>query len=371
MRYFSILTLFLSCISFGQGFPNVANDPSWQLNDGLSDEFNSEYSPGVVYNPTKWKYQVPDRACENEACISGDQNHVSISSDLGTTYLRLTATQTDKNCTCMWDDPVVYSKDYTVGNLTGENEQQYGFFEIRMRIADQPDPGKTFEGLAANAWLWRSHEPYNAIWSEIDLAEINANGNYHTCNVIFDPNEDDAIPSQENMRCGDNNLWGSIDCERPDFYLSAGWHTYQVLWTPDYIKLYHDATLINQTTLGCPGMEPLNWIVGIGVGTEGQFNTNMQTNTQVPYNLDVDYIRTYTLNMDCNTIINQCNWDPDNYDNKVKKSITFGGSSSSCINSIDSNPGVYLKATDHIQIDGNFTVPLGKEFAAEIFTCTD
>jgi len=86
--------------------------------------------------------------------------------------------------------------------------------------------------------------------------------------------------------------------------------------------------------------------------------------------MDVDYVRTYTLNMDCASVINTCSFNFVAHDNKVKKSITIGGTS--CSNTMPtsgSGANVALRATDFIEIKGEFTVPVGSQLSIETIGC--
>jgi hypothetical protein len=51
----------------------------------------------------------------------------------------------------------------------------------------------------------------------------------------------------------------------------------------------------------------------------------------------------------------------------VKKSITIGGSG--CSNSLTSGKNVVFRATDGIEIKGDFIVPIGAEFYADVNQC--
>jgi hypothetical protein len=64
------------------------------------------------------------------------------------------------------------------------------------------------------------------------------------------------------------------------------------------------------------------------------------------------------------TVIDVCNFTYVGYDNKLKKSIKIGGSG--CINTQPPSTYIWFRATDFIQINEVFTVPLGASFLGEI-----
>jgi len=368
---------------FGQAIPDVNSDPAWVLVPAMSDEFNT----GTTFDNSKWTWTpgytvaYPNNeygTYSGSACYDNSSNVISIQSESGTSFMRLSAKKISSSC----EDGAgnTYVSQYMLGNLIGLTEQQYGYFEIKVRISNILPAPLTYSGISANAWLWRSWVPANGVWSEIDLAEIFPYpSNMHTCNVIYDPNEWDQvwvgpplnqyipIPSQNNMRCPVGSTICNSGTAPTDFALSNGWHTYQAVWYPTGIAIYCDGRYINSTVLGCPGMEPLNWIFGLGT-TEHQQNISISSNTFLPFNMDIDYVRTYKLNSNCdNQVINSVGYNVNTYDGNHKKSINFGGIGGST--SVTSGASIYMKATDYIQINGEFVVPVGATFVADVLPC--
>ena len=356
---FSIL-VFSSLFCFCQLMPGAS--PGWVLNTNMTDEFNS----GTTFNPAKWTWNPAFSGVNGETCFQSDINNISVQSG----YARLAIRE--ENSTCIDHHGVTNYLDYSSGVLFGLSEQKYGYFEVRFKISNIPSTPDSLNGLSANAWLWRSWAPFSCVWSEIDLAEIDCIDHRHTCNVIYDPNQCDSvyvgppmyqnipIPSQSNMRCV------SDPCNpTTDFNLMPGWHIYSAVWHPNGIAIYVDNIQINKTFLGGTGMYPLNWIIGPGTGAY-QFSDSIGPNTLLPFFMDVDYVRTYTLNMDCANVVNTCSFNFLSHDNKVKKSITIGGTG--CSNTMPtsgSGSNVALRATDFIEIKGEFTVPVGSQLSIE------
>lgn len=65
--------------------------------------------------------------------------------------------------------------------------------------------------------------------------------------------------------------------------------------------------------------------------------------------------------------MNVCNYNFSTYNNTVKKNITIGNST--CTNTIDSGQNIYLRATDGVLINGDFTVPIGSELYIDVNPC--
>lgn len=55
------------------------------------------------------------------------------------------------------------------------------------------------------------------------------------------------------------------------------------------------------------------------------------------------------------------------HDNKVKKSITIGNGS--CNNSLNTGDNIYLRASEGVSINGDFTVPIGAELYIDVNSC--
>ncbi|UKN01821.1 family 16 glycosylhydrolase [Paracrocinitomix mangrovi] len=386
-----ISLIFTRNIIYSQ-IPGYSGDPMWTTTTLMTDEFNSVYSGTEVCNPNKWHVSLPPYSQSTNAnipgtsyCTSNSSTNISIQSDLSATFLRLALTYTP-NTTCAYydSDNDIYTTsqfDYTAGNIwSAENVlQQYGYYEIKFRIPDSPNTNDDFYGIASNAWLWNSWpdtDPNVGIYSEIDLAEIFCNYddpndyNQSQCNIHFDDINDSNPYYTLNNTSGQFSIYG---IDNGNTTLSAGWHIISCLWLSNKIYFYIDGTLVNGTeSLGTPGLLDLGWVVGPSMGN--QFNEQNHTlfSNSLPYYMDIDYIRTYhidTTYYDCNSVINSCVYDVNTYDGKIKKSISFGGSSGSCASSVNTTNPVRMKATDFIQINGNFTVPAGAEFSAEIYAC--
>ncbi len=81
----------------------------------------------------------------------------------------------------------------------------------------------------------------------------------------------------------------------------------------------------------------------------------------------VDYVKVYELDNDCNTNLNACNYNFSSHDNKVKKNITIGTGAYS--NSLSNGDDIYMRASEGILINGDFTVPVGAQLYLDVNTC--
>lgn len=81
----------------------------------------------------------------------------------------------------------------------------------------------------------------------------------------------------------------------------------------------------------------------------------------------VDYVRVYNLKNDCKITLNLCNYNFGTHDNKVKQNIIIGNGS--CTNAFNIGENVYLRASEGVLINGDFTVPVGAEIYIDVNSC--
>ena len=81
-------------------------------------------------------------------------------------------------------------------------------------------------------------------------------------------------------------------------------------------------------------------------------------------------MRVYQFEMGCTNDLNVCSFWFGGYDNGLKKSITIGDGGCGNVQPISSH--LFLRATDFVELNGNFEVPLGSELTIETGnTCYD
>ena len=92
--------------------------------------------------------------------------------------------------------------------------------------------------------------------------------------------------------------------------------------------------------------------------------------TGFPRNMAIDYIKVNKLKCDCDSdalITN--NTELNNYDYKVKKTVIIDGTTNAITLPVDEK--VTLRATDSVEITGEFEVPLGSEFEVITHQCPE
>jgi beta-glucanase (GH16 family) len=235
---------------------------------------------------------------------------------------------------------------YTSGYVQSIQDYLYGYIEARIKCPNDI-------GLNTAFWTFVNNgQPY----SEIDIFELLPgafiNGSYHDENVM-----------------SSNIHWlDSAGIVRTDFRTYGiddytDYHTYAVEWTPDKIILYVDGKVVrNSINQGIVYSSHLIFDVGFS-GWKDPIITSSHVK------MLVDWVRIYALRDDCEKSIDTCSYDFSSHDNRVKKDIIIGGGG--CENRISPWQRVVLRATDGIEIKGDFTVPLGAEFYADVNQCIE
>jgi beta-glucanase (GH16 family) len=147
-----------------------------------------------------------------------------------------------------------------------------------------------------------------------------------------------------------------------------GWHTYAVEWDSKLITWYVDGVIIrrienknldyiNQHSI----VDSVEIILGVGVSDRNQ---NLPP-TSPPFKeyMFVDYVKVYSLKCDKNTVVTVI---PNfkTYCYAVKKSITLGSNTI-----IPQRDNISLRATDFIQLNPGFEVPLNTELFLGVNPC--
>lgn len=345
------LTIYLAIFYAACYSQNPSNDKNWSIH--FSDDFI-----GSIVDASKWDYKVPWASCSNDACLSMNPENRSITNGI------LNLTVKKENCQCQFWDGTLYNKSYTMGAIFSKSTFKYGYFEILCKIPQLVGTSYTGKGFGPNFWLWPSapdaYEPTktNVRESEIDFFEFDAETNKHTCNVHY---RDISMAENEPwvLRQPDSNNNDPYDFN-VDF---STYHKFGCEWSPNYISFYFDDKLVRTTDVEYASkLIPMNIFVDINIPAKN-FVKDFASNSLFPYTYNVDYVKVYKLKMECSTEINQANLDFTNFNYSVKKSITISNSS------VPANSKVTLRATDFILINGEFTVPLGSEFAAVPTPC--
>ncbi len=356
------------------------NDPTWQVK--FSDEFNNS-----VPLDSNWFSQ--NSWLQTTYIITCDFNHDSLPDSVHTSYNSY-RTDSFKNCQVdsgilnimskhenyvgkCWDNwywgycynPNIYQLcaidtfptfNYTTGMLRSKHLYRFGYFEIKCQLPVPQEAHQT-QGIGPNFWMWGAG-CNTATYSEIDVfefaGEYEGQVNHHTCNSHF-----------KDIGENDYHSFPKLDYGSVDFSTS---HIFGVEWGADYISYYIDNNLLwTSTNPYGYDMCPMQLIVDINHPSFNFCDTSVSSNFLFPYVYKVDYVKVWQLKQYCDSVFSSCNFNLDNFDYAVYKSISLGGSG--CTPTIANGKNVTLRATDGILLDSGFTVELGAEFEALTTPC--
>ena len=155
---------------------------------------------------------------------------------------------------------------YMSGMITTQPSffQTYGYFEIRAKLP----AGK---GLWPAFWLL----PEDQSWPpEIDVLEVLG---------------DNTSKLYTTVHYGKENTSHGIDTSVPD--MSAGFHTYAVLWEPDFITWYFDGRQVFRHPTPPDMHKPMFMTANLAVG--GNWPGAPAASTRFPATYAIDYVRAY------------------------------------------------------------------------------
>lgn len=327
-----------------------ADDSNWSL------EFEDNFG-GTRVNPNYWWYNPPWGNCDNGAHQTNNGNNHIFTSD---GIISLVSKQENSKCV-RWNG-VEENKSYSTGALISKESFRYGYFEIKCKIPELNNNNYTGKGFSPTFWLWPvepdAYDNTHVTWSEIDFFEIDGENNLVTNNIHYNSSN---LSDHWSLRSP--NL-GNTD--EDDFIVN--FNSFQVFgceWTPNYISFYHNGKLIQTSyTRYADDLLPMNIYTGIATPADN-FGKNFETNSLFPYSYDIDYIRVYKLEMDCNIHVSENEFNYQLFDNKVKKSITIGKNTGR----VPANWSASLRATNSITLNDGFEVQIGSEFYANNSDC--
>ncbi len=347
-----LLSTFLGVVSA----QTPSNDKNWHLESGMSDEFS-----GTQIDSKKWNRCMNLGDCDiaDDGTItkcSDDQSLYKLSGGILTLYAKKGRQDCRKWEVGGWKH---YTSQYMEGALVSKERYGYGYFEIRCKLP----AAKQFRGINPSFWLYDEVKGDSLSWNEIDFYEFNGYSNKHTCNVHYmDKSMAPKGVSREEakdvykweLRTDENKMYYDFDVDFSDF------HTFGCEWTPNYIKIYWDDKLVRETDIKyCHMLQPMIMYVTLGIedGKFGDKENYVSRNTRWPYSYQIDYIRYYKLDYNKDEVVNASNFNFDKFQYSVKKSITLRNTT------MPKNGKYTLRATDFIELQGEFTVPLGSELA--------
>ncbi len=238
---------------------------------------------------------------------------------------------------------------YTSGAIISNIRYGYGYFEIYAQL-----PASS--GYFPAFWLWFGEKNLitNNCWNnEIDIFE--------------------AMGSRPNTV--ESNAWYGFTCEKYGTELGAiphpcnystGYHWYGVEWDSKKITWYIDRQAVRQKTNNMDGIgiqNPMQIIINNELAGDWMTDNPINSTTIFPNYMYVEQANVYKLKYECDAIVNEIlNYNTFNY--AVKKSISLSSQSS-----LYSGENVSLRATDFIELNAGFEVPIGAELYLDINPC--
>jgi hypothetical protein len=151
--------------------------------------------------------------------------------------------------------------------------QQYGYFEMSTQLP---------AGTGTWPAFWMLSLPMGAAGGEIDIFE------QYGCNPPQDPSCERIFWTTlhdwaDGTTPGQNENMGLPD-------LTAAYHRYGLLWNATYMAIYFDGALLWSATTPSVMMRPYYLLADMGIGSG--FDT---TQTPNPSNMDIEYIRAYSV----------------------------------------------------------------------------
>lgn len=336
MKYTISVIVFLNTfLLLGQ---TPSNDPHWQL--VWEDNFN-------FFDNTKW--------VKANYAIHGSEPQIYLSSNVYTSNGQLVIKVNNNSVTCPLNPTqttwacglATPGKSYPYNSgwveTSGNFNTQYGYIESRIKLPYR-------YGFWPAFWTWRGRGVTTTNEAEIDIFEMLGGGI---------PNSN-TLTTNIHLNYPDGNVY------RKDFspinFNYTTYHTYGIEWSPSKIIWYVDGSPVRVfTNHGI--IDPVRTILNLAI-EPGYLPPTSTSFTDYMY---VDYVKVYNLNSNCNASLNVCNYNFGTHDNRVKKSITIGNGT--CNNSLNIGDNIYLRASEGVSINGDFTVPVGAELYIDVNSC--
>lgn len=178
---------------------------------------------------------------------------------------------------------VVAGQPYVSGVLTTEKSfsQQYGRFEVLARVP-------AGQGLWSAFWLLPSFKQWPegvAVLPEIDVMEHlgHQRNTYHT---TLHTNQSGPLTSHPYDH--------TVNAD-----LTAGFHLYSVVWTPESVRWYLDGTWMASHPTPKDFTRPVHFLLNLAVG--GNWPGSPDATTEFPAHYQIDHVRAWTDNGTCDS----------------------------------------------------------------------
>jgi beta-glucanase (GH16 family) len=370
-KIFIFILLFLSFYFATSQTP--VNDNHWIIQDYYSDEFD-------FLNLDKWTVKdhtdhwgKPYLFLDSNVVVDGGMLQITVQNE---DYRCPSAFVDQWHCVSQYNDSsFVYH--FTSGWIESKKDlpainyyYSHGYVEARIKMRYE-------YGLNQAFWTYMSH---GGIFSEeIDIFEMTesntsvqgTNLHYfytagHTEKVeceytSYDTRKhclDDTLSCSENPYCI-CMAKGCYAYHPPIPSYEDTWRVFGLEWNNNKLIWYCDGKVIrNSPNTGMH--DPAKFIMDIGM----RKNNMPDTATFTTRTMYVDWIHFYKLDTAYNESINAINYDFATYNNKVQNYIKIGEEGNGG-NELGFGDNVSIRASQFIEINGEFTVPLGAEFYAD------
>lgn len=320
MKKYLLNALVLFTILLWQGqllAQTPANDPNWEQVPVWYDEFS-----GSTINTTYWNvrncYDHYHYRMENGVCVITEEDNQTVTS---------------------------YSYTGADVELKDPYKIQYGYVEARVKI----NCGK---GFFPAFWLFgveNGSQHQGSEYQEVDIFEM----------IYGEPTGQGSQTFDENLMT--SNIHYTLSYINSPKYYEVNdyryYHTYGLEWTPSKLIYYVDG-LIKRIEINNGILDPKTIILNFAVHKE---SADHEINSAFPGVMYVDYVRLYKPRTDYSTTLNMNNYNFSAHDNKVKKKIVASGT-----NQLQTTDNVFLRATEGVEINGEFTVPVGAELYIDV-----
>jgi len=262
----------------------------------------------------------------------------------GTLVLR--TQKQDHQCTstnCRYESKI---HPYTSGAITSCAQYKYGYYEIRAKLP-------VSKGFAPSLWFWNqspSTQTSDCWYNEINVFEVNACSPY-TYGARIHCDFDCPEPGNEKV------VGGTITKNLTNY------HWYGLEWNEDKITWYFDRKMVWQEINNWQGQGVQHALYMILTVELNGSDCPIPNNTTFPKDMVIDQMNVYSLICDSTPVVEIPDFENFNYG--VKKSITLSGATT-----IPSRNRISLRATDFIELQSGFEVPLWAELYLDVHPCS-
>ena len=247
---------------------------------------------------------------------------------------------------------------FTTAMLISRYNFKYCYVEMKFRT--DSIAASSFNAYGPNLWMWNSDKTDSAIYSEIDIFEMDGNDwSSRPCSHYRKRDKYNPTPFPDDTAFFHGNAYSPNYYQpylrKPFFQFNPGiWHTVGCEWTPEYTDFYYDG---NDTVQRFHVSKyPVNRLTAMPLVIDCyypafqycRFDNNPLT--QQPFNYDIDYIRVYQMQQNCipasflitNSLI---------YQNFLYQDLTIGGAGGNALFNTGSS---HLAGQNFVLLDEGF-----------------